>query len=378
MPNVFASENLFHGMSSFEQFPSAIVPDNSQIIEIKLQYQNGPYSLSDFKPIVDVNPKEAAPYVHIEFEPLGDVFLHSVNRIFGTITVDKEIPNKMIFLNISYVGTNSNGISLRSGWNDSAIIEIRENMVGGTLDRTVYPISSPLKQFKSGIPNYKITCKEGLKLLIRTNAGPAACVKPDTATELQTRWHKMDSKSNNSEINTMCMTLEKSKDTATFFKVPSYLPDGYSFECSFLGTPYESYMIFHNKKIPDELDLRIEQLILDGAIFIHQTDERNFVGAEKFETIGTPEQRIQETYDSVMDGNPSLNPQLIRINGMLAYAVDSCSDCGMQTANFTDGVIIQKTATEAKIKFIDKNGVNYFINAGIPLNELIKVAESLQ
>lgn len=51
-------------------------------------------------------------------------------------------------------------------------------------------ILSPLKQFKSGIPNYKIQCKEGLKLLIRSSEGPSACVKGDTATELQTRWHK--------------------------------------------------------------------------------------------------------------------------------------------------------------------------------------------
>lgn len=51
-------------------------------------------------------------------------------------------------------------------------------------------VDSPLKQFKSGIPNYKIQCKEGLKLLIRSSEGPSACVKGDTATELQTRWHK--------------------------------------------------------------------------------------------------------------------------------------------------------------------------------------------
>ena len=239
-------------------------------------------------------------------------------------------------------------------------------------------ILSPLKQFKSGIPNYKITCKEGLKLLIRTNDGSSACVKPDTATELQTRWHKMDSKSTNSEINTMCMTLEKSKDIATFFKVPSYLPDGYSFKCSFSGTPYESYLIFDNKKVPDGWISHYPELVSDGEIFIHQTDEKSAVGEKKFATYGTATQRIQDTYDEVMLKNPSLHPQLIQINGMLAYGVDSCSDCGMQTANFTDGVIIQKTATDAKIKFIDKNGVNYFLKAGIPLSELIKVAESLQ
>ena len=96
-------------------------------------------------------------------------------------------------------------------------------------------------------------------------------------------------------------------------------------------------------------------MVSDGAIFIYQIDERNIVREEKFETFGTAEQRIQADYDGVMESNPSLHPQLIMINGMLAYAVDSCNDCGIQTANFTDGTFIQKsTSTETKIKFIDE------------------------
>ena len=80
-----------------------------------------------------------------------------------------------------------------------------------------------------------------------------------------------------------------------------------------------------------------------------------------------------------MKANPSLQPQLIRINGILAYAVDSCPDCGIQTANFTDGTFIQKsTSTETKIKFIDENGINYMLKTTLPLDELILVAESLQ
>ena len=265
-------------------------------------------------------------------------------------------------------------------------------------------ISSPLKQFKSGIHPEDVKCKESLILVTKYDGFPA-CIKPESYAKLILRgWALVPKyipgempkgieipddvdvkefeqimKENDSKINVMCMTLEKSKGTATFFKVPSYLPDGYSFKCSFSGTPYESYMIFHNKKVPDEWVSNYPQLISDGAIFIHQTDEKSAVGEKEFATYGTAEQRIQETYDSVINGNPSLKPQLIRINGMLAYAVDSCSDCGVQTANFTDGTIIQKsTFTEAKIKFIDENGVKYFLEAGIPLNELIKVVESLQ
>ena len=272
---------------------------------------------------------------------------------------------------------------------------------------------APLKQFKSGIKFHNVECNEGLVLAQRGNSERSACVTLDTKIELTIRgWADDDrlllgcigervqkcypedkeeyrkklqryyygfNEEPDSEINVSCMKLETSKEVATFFKVPSYLPDGYSFKCSFSGTPYESYLIFDNKKVPDGWISHYPELVSDGAIFIHQTDEKRFVGEKKFATYGTATQRIQDTYDEVMLKNPSLQPQLIRINGMLAYAVDSCNDCGVQTANFTDGTIIQKsTSTEAKIKFIDENGTSYLLKAGIPLNELIKVAESLQ
>ena len=248
-------------------------------------------------------------------------------------------------------------------------------------------LDSPLKQFKSGISADQIQCNVGLVLTQKIDYS-TACVKSESLEKLRERgWAKIlfeiqiqpDQTKPTSEINVMCMTLEKSKDTATFFKVPSYLPDGYSFKCSFSGTPYESYMIFYNKKVPDEWVSHYPQLISEGAIFIHQTDEKRSVGEKEFATYGSASQRIQDTYDEVMVENPSLHPQLIKINGMLAYAVDSCSNCGKQTANFTDGTIIQKsTFTETKIKFIDENGITYFLEGGIPLNELVKVAESLQ
>lgn len=178
------------------------------------------------------------------------------------------------------------------------------------------------------------------------------------------------------KTSTNCMTLEQNKETAPFFKTPAYLPEGYFHVCSQSGTPSESYIVYHHQEI---LNWNIPELISDGAIFIYQIDERNIVGAEKLETFGTAEQRIQETYDDVMKNNPSLNPQLITINGMIAYAVDSCSDCGMQIANFTDGTSIQEsTSTTTRIKFIDENGINYMLETTLPLDELILVAESLQ
>jgi len=140
IPSAFASEGIFYGTSSIERLPSALVPDSSQIIEIKFQYQDGPYSLSDFKPIFYVCPKDAAPYVRINFEPLEGVVRNSIKRMLGTITVDPEIPSEKIFLNVSYVGTYSivPPVPFKSGWSDSAIIDIRENLAGGSLDDTLH------------------------------------------------------------------------------------------------------------------------------------------------------------------------------------------------------------------------------------------------
>jgi hypothetical protein len=274
-------------------------------------------------------------------------------------------------------------------------------------------IPSPLKQMQLGIKFHKVECNDGLVLAKRGNSERSACVTPDTKIELTIRgWADDDrillgctgervqkcypedkeeyrkklqkyyygfNEEPDSKIDVACMPMEASKSTATFFKIPSYLPEDYSFKCSFSGTPYESYLIFDNKKVPDGWISHYPELVSDGAIFIYQTDQKNAVGEKKFATYGTATQRIQDTYDDVLTKNPSLQPQLIRINGMLAYAVDSCNDCGMQTANFTDGTVIKKsTSSEAKIKFIDENGTSYLLKAGIPLSELIKVAESLQ
>ncbi|MEK6614816.1 MAG: hypothetical protein AABZ32_01705, partial [Bacteroidota bacterium] len=56
--------------------------------------------------------------------------------------------------------------------------------IGFTVKESI--ISSPLKQFKSGISVDKITCKENLQLIIKNNGNPA-CVKPDTIPKLVER-----------------------------------------------------------------------------------------------------------------------------------------------------------------------------------------------
>lgn len=55
-------------------------------------------------------------------------------------------------------------------------------------------ISSPLAQFKSGIPAQEVKCQQGLQLIIKAEDGSPACVTSDTATKLMARgWAKSSS-----------------------------------------------------------------------------------------------------------------------------------------------------------------------------------------
>ena len=125
----YAAE-LFHGTSSIERIPTTIIPGESQIIEIKFQYHEGPYSLN-IKPTFDVSPKEASPSVEIEFEEVEGIPRMSVKRMLGTIIVDQNIPSEKIFLNISYNGTYTvvPPQPFQSAWSDTAIIDIEKNLV---------------------------------------------------------------------------------------------------------------------------------------------------------------------------------------------------------------------------------------------------------
>ncbi|AFS82600.1 hypothetical protein NSED_03970 [Candidatus Nitrosopumilus sediminis] len=404
------AEGSFNGHSSIDPPLSEVIAGQSTEMNIRFSYTTGPYALNNFTPIIEVNPSSAKQFVKVEVDSL-EITQGQIKRIPVTLTVDSHTEHEKIFLSISYDGYHfQSGELYKSSWNDQVALDVKgalvpepksskpisQNCGPGTVlqdgicveEQTSQPNSdgiwggvteipskiSPLKQSKSGIPFDKIQCNVDL-ILIQKHDGSPACVTESTKQKLIERgWTAKDDSILKTSTN--CMTLEQSKETAPFFKTPAYLPDGYSYVCSQSGTPSESYIVYHHQEIQD---WDIPELISDGAIFIYQIDERNIVSAEKLETLGTAEQRTQDDYDSVMEVNPSLQPQLIRINGMLAYAVDSCPVCGMQTANFPDGTFIQKsTSTETKIKFIDENGVNYMLKTTLPLDELILVAESLQ
>ena len=102
-----------------------------------------------------------------------------------------EITNSIAIKDIKPVMKTKNGTTTALVIYEPCTLEIFEQKNVSLAEKTEFVFPPPLKQINSGIPYDEIKCKDSLVLLQKYDGTPA-CVKPDTATELQTRWYKSD------------------------------------------------------------------------------------------------------------------------------------------------------------------------------------------
>ncbi len=183
----YSSEELFYGSSSFEKIPTSVIPGSLTEFEIKFRYITGPYALSNFSTVIEISPASASSKVRVDVEPIEGISHGQVVRIPVTITVDPGIEHEKIFLSVYFTGEhflNSSDVFYKSAWIDSATIDIESSPPPGLSLLTNPPQhTSPLKQFKIGVPPDQIQCKNNLQLILKHNGSPA-CVKPKTAEKL--------------------------------------------------------------------------------------------------------------------------------------------------------------------------------------------------
>ena len=180
-------------------------------------------------------------------------------------------------------------------------------------------------------------------------------------------------------LDRKCMTAEQSKQVSTFIKIPTDFPENYSVKCVAINDPRELSMIISDKPVTTDEWLH-ESLNPSGTnIYLHQVDESQYLSSDKYNDLGSPEQRIRDTIADIQKQNPKLKPIYYNINGMPAYGIDSCSDCGIQTADFGDGNVITKTYdVPSKLKIIGDNGVRYSFYGNVSLDDLVKLGNSLK
>lgn len=176
-----AQENPVHTKA---HFPDSIKIEEKAKFSVKLTNISY-YFVSDIKPVIEVNPKSASSFVHVEINPSVTALWGGYSgMVYGTIYVDKDIPVERIFVSIYFVAKNSNGeqISLVNPENNASI-KIEEGSPNiytnsifdlekekstcsnpsskvplyGCSDVVTVKIDSPLKQFKSGIPSQHVS-----------------------------------------------------------------------------------------------------------------------------------------------------------------------------------------------------------------------------
>lgn len=187
-----------------------------------------------------------------------------------------------------------------------------------------------------------------------------------------------------SNLNPDCMT-QKDVSTITLFgvKEPHSLPSNYKFQCGIAGI-HEAYLLYGTSTIPpgtnESLKSIFGQQAEQGSIYLTIIDEKGILGDANFTIeVGNTSKRITDEYNYIIQKNPSLHPELIKINGVTAWANEACLGCGKQTAYFHDGTILHHSYdVPSRIQFYDKNGIMYNLQSNVSLYSLKQIAESMR
>ena len=186
---------------------------------------------------------------------------------------------------------------------------------------------------------------------------------------------------NPSVIEAGCLEITTIRTVSMLnIQTPSNLPQNFTLHCGWADI-YEAELLYANG-IPASPPTRsdIPARIQDGGIHIIVTDLKSKIGDVDFQKeIGNVDDQIIKEFESVKKANPSLNSQLVDINGEKAITYEPCKNCGKQTATFEDGTVINNSfGVPARIMFYDDTGKRYFLESNRPLSELIDVAKSLR
>jgi len=88
--------------------------------------------------------------------------------------------------------------------------------------------------------------------------------------------------------------------------------------------------------------------------------------------------KVMRDYQSILEGNPALNPQLVDINGRLAWGNEASATGFVGTVRFPDGSEISiKSAMPARLRLYE-NDTLIHLEGYISLEELAKIARSLE
>ena len=138
--------------------------NNCNSYDVKITDKDGNFVWSqriDVECNANVNPSLVTSYIKIGYNEDHPIIINESGKYYIQIEIDN------IFTKREFV--------------------VRQNHSGVTLDHTVYPILSPLKQFKAGIIIDEIQCKEGYMLMVKLDRVSPVCVFLNSVEKLSER-----------------------------------------------------------------------------------------------------------------------------------------------------------------------------------------------
>jgi hypothetical protein len=107
------------------------------------------------------------------------------------------------------------------------------------------------------------------------------------------------------------------------------------------------------------------------------SDENRYFGINDEEASINDTARAMRDYQSILDGNPALNPQLVDINGRLAWGNEASPTGSVGTVRFPDGSeIITRSGIPSRLRLYENDAMIH-LEGYAPLEELAKIARSL-
>ncbi|HVX02822.1 MAG TPA: hypothetical protein VHA09_06680 [Nitrososphaera sp.] len=170
--------------------------------------------------------------------------------------------------------------------------------------------------------------------------------------------------------NDGCLPLSEVQGLKLAFKVPDYLPTSYEYKCGIVESG-EANVVFWNQTV-DRSTYQVDPInaasISRGAILFRLGDRPEVTNATQFAI---------DDFNHILETNPALKPQLIDINGKLAWGNEPVVNGGVQTAKFPDGkVITNNFDMTARLRIYEQGKITH-IEGFVPLQELVKIAKSL-
>jgi hypothetical protein len=171
--------------------------------------------------------------------------------------------------------------------------------------------------------------------------------------------------------NPACLPIQDMKSIMPTLKIPQRLPTGYEYKCG-AGNSFEVNTLYSNS-IVDKAAFaeNIEDFVREhkGAILVRMAIDPQV-------TNGTA--AVIRDYNSILEGNPGLKPQLLDINGKLAWGHEIALNGGKQTATWADGTQLTNTFDMPARLRIYEEGTIIRLEGYVPLQELVDIAKSLQ